>query len=245
MWDNMFRILLMNLGYTLWLFLFFYVPIAARFPLPFFIATEIAGFWAILLYTGAVSSMAADIADYKQPGFADFFGYVKKNFASSSLYALVQAGILFLCWTAFNFYGSIGSFFGTVICALLLWLCVGWILICQYYYPIQGRLDKNFRKVFRKMFILFFDNQLFSVGLLMGSLVVFLCSIFTAGLLPGITTILVWYAAALKLRLLKYDYLEKNPSTDRKKIPWDSLLVEERERVGKRTFKGLIFPWKE
>jgi hypothetical protein len=44
--------------------------------------------------------------------------------------------------------------------------------------------------------------------------------------------------------MYKYDYLEKNPG-DRRRIPWDALLVEDRERVGKRTLKGMIFPWKE
>jgi hypothetical protein len=44
---------------------------------------------------------------------------------------------------------------------------------------------------------------------------------------------------------MKYDYLEENPRADRKHIPWETLLREERERVGKRTLKGMIFPWKE
>ena len=49
----------------------------------------------------------------------------------------------------------------------------------------------------------------------------------------------------MKLRLYKYDYLEENPDAKRNDIPWDALLIDERERVGKRTLRGMIFPWKE
>ena len=70
-------------------------------------------------------------------------------------------------------------------------------------------------------------------------------SIFTAFLFPGFGGLLVWHQAAMRLRLYKYDYLEENPGANRKKIPWDGLLVEEKEKVGKRTLRGMIFPWKE
>jgi len=49
----------------------------------------------------------------------------------------------------------------------------------------------------------------------------------------------------VRLRLLKYDWLEAHPDANRKKIPWDELLIEEREKTGTRTLKNLIFPWKD
>ncbi len=94
------------------------------------------------------------------------------------------------------------------------------------------------------MFYILLDNPGFCIGLLIGTLFVFFVSVFTAFLLPGLTTIMLWHNAALKLRLYKYDYLEEHPD-GRRSIPWDALLVEEREKVGKRTLKGMIFPWKE
>jgi hypothetical protein len=56
---------------------------------------------------------------------------------------------------------------------------------------------------------------------------------------------LIWLQAGFKLRLLKYDYLENDSDANRKRIPWDALLIDERERVGKRSLRGMIFPWKE
>jgi hypothetical protein len=96
----------------------------------------------------------------------------------------------------------------------------------------------------KKMFLLLLDNPLFSFGLFLGSLLILAVSVFTVFLLFGVTTLLLWWNTALKLRLYKYDHLEKHPD-DRRRIPWDALLVEDRERVGKRTLKGMIFPWKE
>jgi uncharacterized membrane protein YesL len=118
------------------------------------------------------------------------------------------------------------------------------VLALQFFFPVQSRLDKKFGKILKKMFLLFLDNPLFSVGLLVGAVATLALSAFTALLLPGIASILLWWNVALKLRIYKYDYLEKHPDA-RRNIPWDALLVEDRERVGKRTLKGMIFPWKE
>ena len=31
----------------------------------------------------------------------------------------------------------------------------------------------------------------------------------------------------------------------RRKIPWDAILIEEREKTGTRSLKSFIFPWKD
>jgi len=95
------------------------------------------------------------------------------------------------------------------------------------------------------MFLLLLDNTLFSISLFIGTLIILALSAFTAFLLPGIASILLWLNEALKLRLYKYDYLEEHPDTKKNQIPWDILLIEDREKIGKRTLKGMIFPWKE
>ena len=40
------------------------------------------------------------------------------------------------------------------------------------------------------------------------------------------------------------DYLEENPDTDKKHLPWEDILFEEKEKVGPRSFRSMIFPWK-
>jgi hypothetical protein len=245
MWDNMFRILLMNLGYILILAFFFLVaPLFTSVP-ALFVAVLLVGIALFALYTGVVSRMCSDIADYKQPGFADILRFLKESCASSLLLALALAAYVFIVSIAFQFYGGLKSLAGPLAVALLFWVTVGWVFASQYFFPIQSRLDRKFRKIFRKTFLVFFDNPAFSIGLFLCSLIVLAVSFFTALLLPGISSILLLWNTAFKLRLYKYDWLEQNPGASRKGIPWDALLVEDRERVGKRTIKGMIFPWKE
>jgi hypothetical protein len=73
----------------------------------------------------------------------------------------------------------------------------------------------------------------------------FILSAFTAFLLPGLGSIVLLLQVATKLRIYKYDYLEENPEANRRKIPWDAILIDDKQRVGKRTLRGMIFPWKE
>jgi hypothetical protein len=245
MWDNMFRILLMNLGYILvFAIIFLLAPLFTSLP-PLFIATIVFGIAIFALYTGVVSRVCSEIADYKQPGFADIVRFLRESFASSLLLALALAGYGFVVSIAFQFYGGLKSVAGPLAVALLFWVTVGWVLASQYFFPIQSRLDRKFRKIFRKTFLVFFDNPGFSIGLAFVALIVLVVSFFTALLLPGISSILLLWNGAFKLRLYKYDWLEQNPGANKKNIPWDALLVEDRERVGKRTLKGMIFPWKE
>ena len=245
MWDNLFRVLIMNLGYVAILAIFILLA-------PLFISTPVL-FAAIILfgvalfaaYTGGVSRMCAEIADYRQPGFLDFFRFFKESLPSSLLFALTVGVYGLVVVNAFRFYGGMQSIVGPLAVALLFWVTVAAALAAQFFFPIQSRLDRKFRKITRKSFLVFFDNPGFSIGLFICALIVFVGSLFIALLLPGLATIVLWWNVAFKLRLLKYDWLEQNPGENRRRVPWDALLVEDRERVGKRTLKGMIFPWKE
>jgi hypothetical protein len=204
----------------------------------------LVGVAALAVLCGAAGRMTADIVDYKQPGFAEFLGYAKESWANSLLVTALLAGYFFVVSVAFPFYAGKGVV-GWLAMGLLFWVTVAALLAAQYFFPIQSRLDRKFRKIVRKSFLLLFDNTIFTFGLMIVALVIFAASAFTAFLLPGIATIFLWWSAALKLRLYKYDWLEQNPGADRRKVPWDALLIDDRERVGKRTLKGMIFPWKE
>jgi uncharacterized membrane protein YesL len=245
MWDNLFRIIIMNLGYIAVLGIFFLLAPLFFTVLPLFFITLAIGIAVLVVYTGAVGKMCSEIADYRQPGFADFWRFVKETYPSSLLLALVVTAYVFIVSVAFQFYGGMKSIAGPLAVALLFWVTVAGVFAAQYFFPIQARLDRKFRKIIRKTFLLFFDNPGSSIALLLCALVILVASVFTALLLPGIATILLWWNVAFKLRLYKYDWLEQNPGANRRRIPWDALLVEDRERVGKRTLKGMIFPWKE
>ncbi len=174
-----------------------------------------------------------------------FLPYLKETYKPSLLFALANTVVAFLLSLAMPFYLSLKSLFGPLAFAFLFWLTVIWAISIQFFFPLQSRFDKSFKKNIKKIFLVFFDNTIFSIGVFIGTIVIIVASFFTALMLPGLATVLLWANVGLKLRLYKYDYLEAHPDANRKKIPWDALLVDEKERVGKRTLKGMIFPWKE
>ena len=244
MWDNLIRIVILNLGFILAFAIIIYFPLLFRdIPVLFFTALGI-GMGILFVYSGVVSSMASSIADYTKPEFKDFLPALKATYPTSLLFALVNLVLVILFQVAFRVYGGIQSFVGPLASSFLFWVLIFWVLALQYFFAVQARLDRKFTKIIKKMFLLLLDNPLFTVGLFITTVIIFAISAFTAFLLPGIATIFLWWNVALKLRLYKYDHLEEHPDA-RRNIPWDALLTEDRERVGKRTLKGMIFPWKE
>jgi len=274
MWDNLLRIILLNLGFypffvLIYPFKIFSISLAEPSVISFLIAfcALFIALAPLLVYIGAASCICSDIVDYKGPGFADFWSYVKKSYASCLILALLLSVYVTAITVAMPFY--IRSFLlregegdatvlrivftlqsillGVLPFGLILAITVYSIFALQYFFPIQSRLDRKFKKIMRKVFLLFFDNPFFSIVLLLcaAPMIVAIRYMPAIVMFIGPAAVLLWWNAAFKLRLYKYDYLESNPGASRRKIPWDALLLEDRERVGKRTLKGMIFPWKE
>ena len=244
-WDSMFRVLLLNLGFYLPAALFVYAPAVIPSPLPILLLRAVA-LAAFFVYAGGASAVASAIVDYRSPDFAVFWQGILDTYPTSLLVAAATGAYILFLTVAFGVYATIDQqLFGFLAQLILAWITVGAALAAQLFFPMQSRLERNPRKMLRKLVLLFFDNTAFLLVLAAGAVGLLAVSTFTGGLLPGIGAILLWYNAAFKLRLYKYDYLEAHPEADRRRIPWDALLIDDRERVGERTLRGMIFPWKE
>jgi len=246
LWDNFLQSVILNLGFIAVLA----VPLALPQPLsgihPALAALMlVVGVIVSVVYVGAASFMARDITNYETPEWRDFWDYLKQTWPAGLVLGGIYVLHIFLITVAFPVYGGMNNILGLAALAFLFWASVIWIIASQFYFPIRSRLDTSVRKVLKKCFIVFFDNTGFAIYTAVGTLIITALSIFTAFLLPGVMGILIWIQAGFKLRLYKYDYLEEHPDVKRNQVPWDALLIDERDRVGKRTFKGMIFPWKE
>jgi len=244
MWDNLFKIVILNIGFIICLGIIIYLYVLFDFNLIFSLVASFIGITIFFLYTGAVSKICKDIADYKTLELRNLLKYLKQTYGSSILFALIVSVFIFLIRIAIPFYLGLENIFSVFAFSFLFWTSLFFIFIVQYFFPVQSGLAKKIRKIIKKMFLIYIDNKLFSLGLFFVFLIMLVLSIIFI-LLPGFTAIMLLFNVALKLRLYKYDYLEKNPDAKRNKIPWTELLYEDRERVGKRTLKGMIFPWKE
>ena len=246
MWDHFLGVVIMNLGFILLLTIPLLLPsVLVEISVLAAIASQVVGGVLIFVYAGAVSMAARDIANYERPEFARVYGYLKETWRTSLAYGLVWAAVVLVAVIGLPVYANMGNILGLIAIVFLFWALVIWTLASQFFFPILAQLDQKLNKIIRKCFVIFFDNTFFALVVGVGSIAIIVGSAFTALLLPGVTGLLIWHQVGLKLRLLKYDYLEEHPNAKRREIPWDALLIDERERVGKRTLRGMIFPWKE
>jgi hypothetical protein len=243
LWDNLFKIALINLGFLALVVAGLVVPSLFKAALPLSLAIMALCLLCCCVYLSASSLCIKALSDY---GSLNITG-IPRNFA-----AVWPAGVffgaicllgLFMGSTAIPFYFSIGSFAGLLLGSFLLWIMVAAVLAMQFYLSGRSRLGVQPLKIMKKCFIIFFDNIFFCILVGVASLVILALSVPLSLLLPGPGGVLLFLDEALRLRLLKYDWLETHPGE--KKIPWDVLLEEEREKTGTRSLKGLIFPWKD
>lgn len=246
MWDHFLGVVLMNLGFIVLLTIPLLLPsVLVDLSVYAALASQVIGGLLSFIYAGTISMAARDIANYERPEFRKVVEYFKETWKSSLVHGLIWAAVVLIVVVGFPVYANMGNLLGLGAIIFLFWALVIWTLASQFYFPVRAQLDTKIGKIIRKSFIIFFDNTFFAIITGIGSLLVIAGSVFTALLIPGIAGLLIWHQVGLKLRLLKYDYLEENPDANRRKIPWDALLIDERERVGKRTLRGMIFPWKE
>ena len=143
------------------------------------------------------------------------------------------------------FYAAMASLLGLILSAILIWVVIFAFLSFQFYFPVYSRLGMNLIKSFKKCMLISLDNTGMAIFLLIHNTLALLISIIFVFMFPGPAGVLLYLDEALRLRLLKYDYLEAHPEANRKKIPWDALLIDEREKTGNRTLRNFIFPWKD
>jgi len=245
LWDNLFKVALLNIGFIISLSIPVFIPtLLTSVPILGMGALLIGILWCFV-YLAAASQTLKALSDYGNFGFADFF----RNLKAFWPMGLVLGGIVFLGYLLVSvvipFYLSMKSMVGLLLGAVIFWTLVVAVLALQFFFAVRARLDTKILKVIKKCFIIFFDNPMFCIFSLIHNIVMLALSMFVAFLFPGPAGILLFLDEGLRLRLLKYDWLEANPDANKRQIPWDALLIDERERTGTRSLKSFIFPWKD
>lgn len=243
-WDNLFKVALVNLGFIASLSIPVFIPPLLE-PVPV-LALAVMGIgilWCFVYLAAAAGTLKA-VSDYGSFGFADFFGNLK-IYWPAGLTVGIMIVLIWLLTYVIRFYLAMGSMIGLLLGAVVFWTLVIGVLSFQFFFAVRARLDAKLIKALKKCFLIFFDNPGLCVFSLIHNAVLLVLSGFLAFLFPGPAGILLYLDEALRLRLLKYDWLEANPEANRRKIPWDALLIDEREKTGTRTLKSFIFPWKD
>jgi hypothetical protein len=244
-WDNLFKLVLINLGFIASLTIPVFIPTLFIEVPALGTGVLIIGLLWCCIYLSTAALTIKSISDYGSFGFSDFFGNLKTAWPAG----LVLGGFVFLgyvlCAVVIPFYFSIGTMAGLMLTAVVFWTLVAGVLAFQFFFAVRYRLAAKLTSALKKCFIIFFDNPMFCIFSFLHNSVVLIISTLVAFLIPGPAGVLLFLDEGLRLRLLKYDWLEANPEANRRKIPWDALLIDEREKTGTRSLKNFIFPWKD
>ena len=244
-WDNLIHLVLMNVGFVLCLAAVFFLPGAGEGLGDASLVLTIPGILLIHLFAGAVSVPLMEAADFKAFDFRRLPEGLKKTWQAALFLGGINSVMSLIVAVAFPFYLSFGNFLGIIGAGFIFWIGLFWLLSFQYFFPIYTRLNGGFIQTLKKCMLIALDNPGFSFFTLIYSLIMLIISVVTAFILPGITGIMLFVQDAVKLRLYKYDWIEENGVEEKKKIPWDALFSEDQERIGPRSLKGMIFPWKD
>jgi len=247
LWDNMLRIVVLNLGF----FICTAIPLLPTLLPKVFGSNMFVMIFAVFgtlicsIYLATAAFTVKSISDYKTFTFKEFLGNIKTALPAGITMFVFLFIVYIVVTIVIPFYASLNSLVGLALSALLIWVVVFAFLSFQFYFAVYSRLGANLIKSFKKCMLISLDNTGMSIFLLIHNLFALVISVIFVFMFPGPVGILLYLDEALRLRLLKYDYLEANPNADRKKIPWDALLIDEREKTGNRTFRNFVFPWKD
>ena len=200
----------------------------------------------VAILMGGTAGVTLNYSNYKRDSWTAFRDAVGRNIRHSLVYFVISAVFVFNIMFTIPFYLSTGSV-GLFVCVILLWLEILIFLCLPYYFPLMNLLPADRPlKTAKKCFIIAVDNMGFTIFFAIYNLICTGLTLFTLGLIPGVTGMQLAAQDAMKLRMFKYDWLEETQpeGKERKNVPWADLLYDEKEKVGPRSLKSMIFPWK-
>lgn len=244
-WDNLFSLAALNAVHLILAFVSIVLPMSMGADGLTAFACITVGIFLLSLWQSICAFAMCEVANYRSLGIKATLAFFPKALKPGLLTGLFSVLIWFAVSVGIPFYIIQKGIVGVFLAGMLFWTCLVGLLVWQYYLPLEARLGGGFKKNIRKAFILFLDNPGFSLFLFGYSILTIAVSALPAFLAPGLAGLALAQADAVKLRMLKYEWLESTPNADKHAVPWNELLAEEKEMVGVRTLKGMIFPWKE
>lgn len=261
-WDNLFSVVVINVLFLISMVGIILLSSFATSRLAddasatnlFFMLIQTAilflGLFIFNIFDFAYGELAQKIANFEGIHFLDFFKRIPGVLLDAFLFSLLIIIVVFVSAYSLVFYifqqqSLIGLFVG----ALLFWLDIFIALALQWFVPIRSTFHNKFGKCLKKCFIILMDNTGFSIIMALYNLLLLALSILPIGFFPSLAGISISKHNAFRLRMYKYDYLEEHPELktpkERRNIPWEELIFEDREALGPRKLRSFLFPWKE
>ena len=244
-WDNFIQMVLQNIIYIVFFLLIVGSIVVFGDNLVFFLPVAIAIMFLFCLSMGGTSSVVYNWSQYKSETWRPFMKGVGRNIRHSVVFFLCMMVLFLLFFLVIPFYLSFNNILGTVFGVMMVWLAIFLLLVLPYYFPLMNLLpgDGPF-KTLKKCFIVAGDNLGYTILLLLHNILDIVLTVVTMGLLPGWCGLMLGGQDMMKLLMKKYDWIEENPGKNRKEMDWSEILYDEKETLGPRSLKNMIFPWK-
>src|SRR5574344_829500 len=248
-WDNMFSLLVPNLVILCVIAGFAALAYAVRDSMAAAMVIIFIAVIVVSILTLAYGDTAVKIANFSGSHIADYFKAVPGCIKDGALFGILNGVICAAAYICIPFYFSQKSLISIFVGALFAWAILFSLLALQWFVAVRSIMHNSFIKCIKKCFIIFFDNTGFSIFLAFYDLILSAFTVLFLGLMPSSTGFTLAQVNALRLRLYKYDYLEAHPEIktvkERRIIPWDELIQDDKDALGPRSFKSFIFAWKE
>ncbi len=268
LWDHLLTIILWNLSCLMTVGLFFYllqIFLAAADGLPQVLPAALLSL--LLLFCSTVLQHTLALSNYAIAKFerSEWKECLCRAWRKDSLRAAILMdlglGVLFLIYfVSWRFYTQQGGLLSLMAQGLLFWLALLLLLSSGFYFPLLVREEFSIKKALRQSLVVCLDNFLLSLALgLVGLLLLVISFLPPLMLFFGPAGLGLWYEVSLRILYYKYQYIQQLPEEEIQKarssrgnlrrrkpeIPWRALLREERERIGPRSLRNFIFPWKD
>ena len=247
LWDNLIMIGLMNIGYLIPLGLIYLVVVvvAAEASTVLSVVLLVLAMLLFSFYSLGVNAITFGFTHYKKRGWTAIKEALRYHWG----HALLHFGICFLIGFSgmfiIPFYFAIGNYFGLIMGLIIFWVLVAFAFALQYFFPLCFHMEADKPiKTLKKCFLVVADNFGTTLFLVLRTVIDLVLTVLTATLLPGLAGITLSRMVTVKILMKKYDFLEANPDATKKDINWEDLLYEEKQLVGPRSLKNMIFPWK-
>ena len=245
-WDNFLALFLSNLAFAFILLSFLVVGQSDYCSTIGMCAVFSALFGALLciVYLG-ISGVAYQWSNYSRSYLTGLKRAFKGHWLHCLFFYAIIVCVLFCIIFLIPFYLASGSYIGVMLAVFMFWFFVVIIPAMQYYFPLAIYMENDSAFLtFKKSLALVFNNKAFTLFVTLKTIFDLALSICTCFLIPGFTGIALSHTDAVKLLMLRHDYMREH-GVAKEDINIFELFEDEQAKVGKRTLRGTIFPWKQ
>ena len=194
---------------------------------------------------GGTAAVVYNWSNYKGDTWRSYAKGIMRNIRHSLFFFLVILFLLLVSLLVVPFYLSMENTLGLILGVVMVWLSIFIMIALPFYFPLMNLLPGDGPwKTFKKCFLIAGDNLGYTFLLLLHNTVDLVLSVVTMGMVPGVTGLMLGSQDMMKLLMKKYDWMEENPGKGKKDMDWSELIYEEKETLGPRSLKNMIFPWK-